>query len=289
MSNKKDLDNGLATSEELEKLSKALEASENTVSEELVRGSALKIEDLTEMANKYLSEKAKQDLSKKATQTAVFNEDGLKARAVYFATQVKTNNQLAAVEKLAKIINDLADKNLIYSTLAPISSLELVRLPLKAPSCAVMCFLLIPANEADYIEEQYKDLTVKEGEMPRPMDDLTPELADGEFLAEYKISHALTVMKDINPDQMLQEYIDLCLKILPKGTIVKDIVKCAVIGLSVDHEIKFYNPLMKRVKYIDFGHIRCAEVIDNKVEQFSLMVNVKYFDNDMQELFGGLY
>lgn len=268
-------------SEQLEALNKALEAAEHSRTTPV-----LKVEDLSEMARPYLTAGARYDLSQKATQLCVILEDGQVFKAVYFATRVRSGNQEKAVQALARVINDLSQRGLIQSCLAPISSIDLARMSLQAPQSVVFCFVLVPESYEAYCSVRYKKFFVEEGEMGRPLEDLSPRLEDGEFLAEVRVSHIMSLQDQRpNPRQLLQREIDIYLAILPKGTIVREVVECAITDLSFPYEVKFYNPLLKNVKRVDLSYVRSGEVINDKFEQFNLFLGIRYFDKDQRELY----
>lgn len=268
---------------DLKELVKALEASKYSVA----RGPVLKTEDQMAVADKYLTEGAKSDLAKKSTTLTVKKDDGTLYVCVYFGVRVRSSNTEHGVEKISKIINELSADGLIHSTLAPVLSIEFARMPLQAPTAAVLCYVLVPYEKQEEIKKRYSNASIEEGAAPPDAEDCKPVLADGEFLTEVRISSVAAMMGvgDQSPVSMLQDQVEQYLSLLPKGTVVKEIVPCAITDLSVPYEVKFYNPLMKRFKYVDLDYVRFAEVVDEKLEQFNLLLGVRYMDADKKVLF----
>jgi hypothetical protein len=266
--------------ESLETLEKALEASEHSVTTPV-----LQVEDLSEMAHRYLTAGARYDLSQKATQLIQIGEDGRVFKAVYFATRVRSGNQEKAVQALARVVNDLSQRGLIHSCLAPMSSLELARMPNSSPQSVVFCFVLVPESYEAYCSVRYKKFFIEEGSVGGALEDLSPVLEDGEFLAEVRVSHVMSMMRQFDPKSLLQREIDLYLAILPSGTVVREVVECAITDLSVPYEVRFFNPLLKRVKKVDLSYVRSAEVVNDKLEQFNVFLGIRYFDKDRREIY----
>ncbi len=266
----------------IEELKAALEASNKARDVTPV----LQVKDLTEISDKYLTSSAKYDLSQKAYNLSVKTDDGQFFRAVYFATRVRPENEERAVQEIAKVINDLSQRGLIHSCLAPISSLELARMTLQAPQKVVFCFVLIPDSYYEDIKIQYKKISIEEGGVGEALEDLSPRLGDGEFLAAIRVTtNYLTLESKPDTQKLLQDQIDQYLAILPKGTVVKEVTQCAVTDLSLPYEVKFYNPLMQKVKYVETEYIRDGAVIDNEFKQFNVFTGVRYFDKERNELY----
>lgn len=273
---------------DLEQIEKTIKDAEELLKTEVV-GPALRVEDQSALANKYLIEIAKEAMARKTNQTIVQTIDET-YMALYLATRIKTKNIEKAVERIANIINDLADRGLIHSTLGPISSLDFVKEFGVEPSSGVFAFVLVPEHEMDGIKKKYPGFTVEEGGMPESMEDIGLELADGDFLYEYRVSAAVVSGNGVSPKEWLDESINALLPLLPKGTVVKSVTECAMTGLSYDYEVIFHNPLMSRIKRIETSNRREITVVNGHVEQFNLFTGISYFDangKNIEEKYNG--
>jgi len=268
----------VVSKEQIDALNKAIN-KENDDTE-----SVLQVRELSKFSDKYLTGEAKQVLDKKATQTVVKYDSGKTYICAYFVVGIRTGREEKSVKKIALVINELVEQKLIHSCLAPISALELARRPMQAPASIVFCYPLVPADKLDEINEKYKDIMIKDGGMP-PLENLDPELEDGEFLTEFRYTHTLTSMSNTTPEKRLKKDIDMLLSILPSGTIVREKVLCAISDLSLPYEVKFYNPLLKKVKSIKLDWMRAGELVDDYFEQFNVFTGIRYFDQDKNELF----
>lgn len=277
------MDNVNNTVKEKEKLEAALKAGKSPIPSESTMGWMPKIEDQMAMANQYLSDRAKLALKKINRQSISFDNNFNVYPCVFFAIRTKLSNIEHAVQKISNILNELAKQDLIYSTLIPVSSVALARLPMQIQTFIVLAYVHAPADRIEEINNKYKNNIVPEGAMPEFNEDLSIELQDGEFLNVFKISHALGELTD--PQELLENYIQTCLKILPSGTEVREVVKCTDNDLSIPYEIKFYNPKMKRVNNFNILYRRVCEMVDGKIEQFTVMTGIEYFDKDGGRLF----
>lgn len=278
------------TNEQVEALNAALEAAKlnDAFSAIATQGSTFQIVDQMHSAKKYLTESAINDLSRKATTMIALRDDGTYAKVVFFSVVVKSNNVEAGVEKLSTIMNELSSSGLIHSALSPIRSLELARMPMKAQSSVVIAYVLVPGSLSEEIEKKYANFVCQEGGVGESIDDLRPDLKDGEFLAQVRVSSILSMIESTDrksPDELLQEQIDHFLAVLPRNTQIKEVVRCAVTDLSLPYEIRFFNPLMKSVKEVILDYVRTVEVIDDKIVQFNLFTGIRYFDSDNKQLF----
>lgn len=277
------MEDGKSLTEQIEALQKALDASKHSFKS----GAALKTDDQMETAKKYLTAGALADLSRKSMTLSVKKDDGSFAFAVYFGVRVRSENIESGVEKISKIINELSADGLIHSTLAPMVSLDFARMPLQTQTSAVLSYVLVPSEKHEEIKKRYAHASIEEGGAPPDGEDLRPTLADGEFLADVRVSSVASLVsgQGNNPTAILQAQIEQYLALLPKGTKVKEVVPCAITDLSVPYEVKFYNPLMKRFKYVDLDYVRAVEVVGEKLEQFNLLLGIRYMDADRKPLF----
>jgi len=262
-----------------------IEASENEAPPAV--GQILRVEKEEILYKKYLTPKALACMDGKQAKTLVaVEEDGKCYRAIFFSVLIRKGNTEKGVKVIAKIINELAEEGLIHSILSPISSLTLAKQLMVFDQAAVFCFPLVPADKHDEITKRYNKIAVPEGGIGESVDDFRLPLEDGEFVT------ALYVMPDLNAactreemDLLVQKEIDSYLSVLPKGTVVRDIVPCAIASLALPYEVHFYNPLMKKVKSVSLDYVRCIERVEGKLEEFNLLTGIKYFDIDKKELF----
>lgn len=268
---------------EIKALQDALEASEKIRSESLHASAALQVEEMSELAKKYLNEKTQADMGRKAMSLSVVFDDGRAFKAVYFAVRTRTENVEKGAQVIAPILNELSAAGLIHSCLAPLSSFKLARLPLQSDQSVVFSFVLVPFESEAEIREKYKGVYIMEGGVGELIDDLKPILKDGEFLAA--ISVGVFFNPEANPGELLKNEIDRYLAILPKGTEVREVVDCAIISLAVPFEVRFFNPLLKQVKRVELETVRHAERVGDRVEEFNLALGMKYFDANDEGMF----
>lgn len=275
-----------------ENIEKALEEAQKLLNEieadrSLTKGPAIQVNEENDLSSLYLSEGAQNVMKNKAFNQTVVKNDGTTFTAMYFAKRVRKDNKESAVKELALIMNELVQDGLVDSMLAPISSLELALQSFEVPSIAVFFFPLVPADEYDRLFNKYRNIAIVEGQMPDSADDLRQQMSDGEFLAQIRISPMHEYLnKNYDTYRALSDQIDTFLAVLPKGTQLVYVKETAINDLSLPYEVKFYNPLMKSVKYVELDHTRVAERIgDDKVEQFNLLTKVKYLDFDRKELY----
>ena len=268
----------IASEESIKALNDALEAGKTSEPpEEVVNSAALQVEDMMPMADQYLGPNAKEALNKKSTSLTV-TEDGKTYQCLHLGVRVLKTNLEAGVKKLSEVLNDLAIQGLIHSALAPMSSIELNRGFGEKATVAVFSHVLVPLENHEELSRD--DFAVKEYGYHKTLDDIKEELADGEFLAEIRLNHTLFMMSGTTA-RVVEEVIDEYLAVLPKGTKVVSTERLPMACLSVDYEVKFYNPLMKSIKRVELRHMRMAECIEEgRVEHFQLLTGVDYFDKD---------
>lgn len=270
--------------EELDKLQKVLEAGKYNHTP--VYQSALQVEDLSELANKYLSASAKLDVSRKSKLLELKNEDGLEYKTIYFSAVVKTGNEELAVQEIAKIVNDLSQQGLIHSTLAPISSLQLAinTRVLKV----VFCFPLVPVSSIEACKTKYGKFFTLEGDVGIELEDLSVPLQEGEFLVDIRIAHQLAMLttKEVKPlKDLVQDEIDRYLKFLPEGTEVVQVTPLVISDLSAPYEVKFKHPQMYDVSKVELSYTRCVRPLENGLEQYNRYLGLRYFDKSGKEMY----
>lgn len=267
--------------ESIAKLNEALEAAKD-----LPMGPALQVSNLVGLSSKYLTEEAKTALTKKANSTFV-TDNGIVYRAIYFAVITKTENEEKGVKPIAEVLNELAKDGLIYSCLAPISSIRLARMSLQAQTSAVFSFVLVPSSHYDDLKVKYKHIQVEEGGVGEPIEDLSVPSEDGEFFATVRVhaAYSLLARERLDSDQLVQKEIQQYLHLLPEGTQVREITNLAVCDLSIPYEVKFYHPIMKRIKSVELEYVRHAEIVEGRVDQCNLLTGLRYFGPNKEELF----
>lgn len=273
-------------SERLEDLMKALEAGKYVSSSaSLLHGAALKVDDLSEIANKYLSESAKLDIANSVKQLIVTDDEGKTYQSIYFSAVVKTGNEEKGVAAIAKVINDLSQHGLIHSCLAPMSSLQLA-VTSSVPKSVVFCFPHVPSNCVKDCEARYKELFTLEGGVGPEVEDTSVPLAEGEFLAEIRVTHSLALLKQAGSTQeRIKREINKYLKFLPEGTEVVQVTEIAISDLSYPVEVKFKHPEMHDVSKVELDYVRCVRRVADGIEQYNRYTGIKYFDRSGKEMY----
>lgn len=244
----------------------------------------LNVSDNTNLA-KLLTESAKYDLSNKAT-SAIVKENGKTYKAAYFSAIVRSDNIQLGIDEISKIINDLSCQGLIHSCLVPISSMPLLRMPLSVNRSAVFCFVLLIDDAHEQLKAKYSDFYTAEGGIGKSLDSDIPDLKDGEFLAGISIPYYLSFStEESGINEHVQGQIRAYLAILPRGTKVLNIEKLPVMDLFNSYEVKFYNPLLKDIKFVGFNDVRRVEPLDDKLEEFSLITEILYFNDKRERLY----
>ncbi len=277
----------MSVEDEIEALHKALEAGKKDLTTAQAIGSNMEVKELKELSDKYLTDKAKRDVSKVSRQLTAMEKDGQVYTALYLAVQVRNGNEDKGVRVISDVINELSKDGFIHSCLSPISSLALVRMPLVTQSSVVFSFVLVPGGENDRLMKKYKEVSVEEGELGKPIEDLSPKLEEGEFLAEVTVTQILGMVGGPGKvKELIQQEIDQYLAILPKGTVVREVVDCAVTGLFIPAEVKFYNPIMSDIKQVNLDWVRHGAMIDEKYKECNLITGIRYTRRNGRELLG---
>jgi hypothetical protein len=210
--------------ESIDKLKKALNSG--SYSSPLIEGSPLNIKDLSGQSRKYLTEKSVKDLGVKTTTITRKMDDGTLYNTIYFRAVVRIGNEEKAIKEIAVAVNQLTMENKIVGCLSDFSSVELPKVPLKAPPSVVFCFVMVNSKYIPDIESRFGNIIASEGSIgSNIIEDLEIELKDGEFLAEIRVSSSVAQMA--NADDLLQKEIDLYLATLPQGTVVLEKNQCA--------------------------------------------------------------
>lgn len=272
---------------DIKEIQEALKSSDEKKEEVIannILGATFKIDDLSKLADKYFSKKSKKILTKRLKELKGTNESGIRYRSLFIAFRVRDQEIEKAVKKVCEITNQLVDRDLVCSSLSPVLSFKLAKTPLIAPSSVVLLYIHVPEDKYESIKKELKDSTVDEGEDPNDFGDMSPDLKDGEFLNEYRITHGLAMLEK-DPEEALQTHIDMVISILPSGTEVREVTKCAIFDLSIPYEIKFYNPKLKKVKYIELEYRRDCVDLDGRVSQFNMLTEIKYLDKNKRNIY----
>jgi hypothetical protein len=257
--------------ESLRTLTEALESTNTVV------GPALDMTWQLDNASPFLNKEAKDALVPRSYNTVDRDADGRFYECLYLCVQTRSDKVTDGVKAIASDLNELASRGLIYSALQPLGSIELARIPLKTRSSIVYSFVLVPSDRLDEAKSLV-DWAVPEGGSGEPLMSLDPELQEGEFLAAMQVSFLSGRLQD-TPENLVQAEIKEYLNVLPPGTEVVEVVKCAVGQLYIAFEVRFRNPLMKRFKQVKLIRVRHAEIVGDKIEHFDLLTGVEYIFN----------
>ncbi len=268
------------TKESLNELNAALEAGNSQTS--LVQGAALQVNSLDDLANKYLSDESKKALSNKSVTQFVNGEDGKTYKAVYLSCIVGNADLELGAKALSEVANKLAERGLVHSCLAPISSLQLATQPMLNLSSVVFLFPLVPSDREQEVNEIAGELKTMEGGLGP---NLTPKervLPSGQFFAEVYVTLLAPslVATHHTKEEVLKDAIQEYLNILPKGTEVISATQCSVYGLGIPYEVILYNPLMQDYKKVKLNYSRAGALVDGSFKQFNLFHSVEYTKRD---------
>ncbi len=238
----------------------------------LTRGSAIEVTDQSEIAAKYLTNKAQAALSKKSKTLTHKDETGA-YECIYLGLKVANTHVSEGIQAICESLNALADQNLIHSCLCPVSSLALAQMSLEVPTSAVIAYVLVPSDKKKEAEEIAK-YVMNDCGPTKTLGDVEVKGDEDEFFALIRLSVA--TLGDKSGKERLDDEIQQYLNVLPKGTEVVEIRQDAIMDLSVPYTVKFKNPLMKAFKEVRLEYRRHAEEVGDKIEQFSLLQKVEY-------------
>jgi hypothetical protein len=246
-------------------------------------GSTLHIKDELDLAASFLTPEALAT-QKKSAMTQVVVEGDTVYMCTYFAKHVPDTeaDKLNTCKQLAKVINELTNNNLIHSTLAPISSMKLAETdPFQKPAIVVFTFVLVPSHKLEDIREQYTSEMVKEGEIPNKEGNFEIETKEGEFFASIRVYGK----DEEQVSSLVESEIETYLQILPKGTQVVSKRTLAPLSLYLETEVKFFNPLLSKVKYITLNYIRDCIEISGEIQVFNILQSITYLDKNKNPLY----
>jgi hypothetical protein len=249
-------------------------SEENTV---IYKGSVFKVEKLTSFYKDHLNEKA-QTLMDKKSEKLSFEENGVFYEYITLAVTVNRGNNILGVEALAPAINELAESGVAHSVLAPLSYMELWVTDLQLKN-SVFCFLMVPQEKIEELKKKYK--YIQEVGSCGDYIDTPQQLESGEFYTDLSISESsLLVDKFLSSQDCLEKQIDKYLAILPGGTTVKETVLLTNVDLYTRYKIVFNNPLMKKVKRVEFLYTRDCCLKGETLHQYSVLTKVNYYDKE---------
>lgn len=271
---------------EIEDLAKALEAGGcNTAPKHLTEGSPLQVGDESETAGKYLTDKAKVATSIKSTQLVYINDDSSGAKAIFFGKRTTPAKKEEAVKEICTILNELAEEKLIHSLLSNVTSISFAKMAGQKESMAVVCYPLIPFDKYDQVKEKYKNYSFEEGGTPPSTETFDLDLAEGEFYVNINVSQSYSLVVNKTLEELLDKEIATYLGILPEGTTVKEVTRCAQVSLAVPFEVKFFNPLLKKVHRVEIVGFRSVETVGGSFKQFNVITGMRYYDKQGVELY----
>lgn len=277
----------ISLTEQIEELQKALKASQTTA--DLSAGPALKVADNMEIAKKYLSPEALKATEKVNKTMFVTDENGKTYRSISFCVRTRTDRVEEGIKEMCQVVNRLVEQNVAHSFLAlPGSSLELVRHPGEAWSAAIFCFVHVPSDMVDTIKKIEK-YCVEEGAVGENLHSLDLDLKSGEFWGTHYVSgYDGYGLEKFEVSASLNKAINSYLKILPEGTQFLGANQCAISDLTIPYELKFFNPLLKKVKKVELDHVRAVEQVDeNRLHQFNIFTGIRYYGHDGKRIFNG--
>lgn len=248
----------------------------------MTEGSALQVEDLKDLQEKYFSDVAKQAVSKKATQQFII-ENGKNYLCFYFGKHVTTDKIEDGAQQIAEKINQLAADGKIHSALSGLIKFDLIPQAFKKPSALVLCYVLV--DEETYRKLETEVGLLDSGSLPEIQGGGLLDLASGEFQAEIRISHVLAMQQRNFDPNRLQTEINQYLRFLPEGTSVVRTRELPVTDLSVRYEVTFFNPLLSNVRTVELEATRAMALVAGEYKEFNIFTEIKYFDAQGNKLF----
>lgn len=263
--------------ESIDRLQKALDATKATYTIP-----ALQVNDLAENAKKFLTKDAAEVMDNKIKSLTTLDSE-----CIFLGVQVRADKIEDGVQAISDDINLLVSEGLVTGALAGVSSINLARIPRQSPSAVVIAYVHV---KKDYVDRA-KNLVMygipedADTEKTKKLGDLSLDLADGEFVVVLSYSHSLGMLREFSVEQELHDDISELLAILPKGTSLTKVERCAVMGLSIDFEVHFKNPLLQKVKEVKLIYLRTAAPSGDALIQGNVLVGVEYLGKDGKKVF----
>lgn len=249
---------------------------------ELAQGSALQVEELKDLQERYFSDAAKTAIQKRAMNQFVV-EDGKTFICAYFGSRVAVDNVELGAQKVSSKINDLAADNKIHSALSGLIKLDLVDQAFHRSQCLVLCYVLV--DETTYRKLEEEKALLDPASVPEIEGGSLINLQEGEFQAEIRISHVQSMLQRNFDPNRLETEIKHFLKFLPEGTSVVSTRELPITDLSVRHEVTFSNPLLQRVRTVELETVREIARFNGEIKEFNLVTGIRYFDKDGKRLY----
>lgn len=241
---------------EIDNLNKALEAGFDCKVNEPV----FRVNEIYKDIESLLTDKAKEMLSKpKVKQLTSLKDDGEVDYVVrYFG--VTTSFRSTGALKLAKIINEIADKYQVVGVLSLPCQVELITESLTRPSdTASFFYVAIPPNDA-VLAERY-EFILSEGGMPnrylenlddmeearnKGLDKLDPIIEGekpGTIHYRFRVAHIMATHNGTTPEYRVQKEADKILNFLPNNTEYLGATLRPIQGLYYEYHMKFRNDI----------------------------------------------
>lgn len=223
-------------------------------------------EDIYKHIKPLLTDKAKEMLSKpKVTQLTSLNDNGEVDYVVrYFG--VTASFRSTGALKLARIVNEIADKYQVVGVLSPPFQIELITESLTRPSdIASVFYVAMPPSDAILAERH--EFALQEGEIPikyletfdeleeakkNGLDKLDPNIKQekaGTIHYRFRLSHIMTRVyekeyeKEYDNDSIVEKEANRILYLLPKGTEYLGAKLRPITGLFYEYHMKFRNDM----------------------------------------------
>jgi hypothetical protein len=276
----------------LEALIEALDAGKyNATKESLVNGSALKVIDQMELAEKYLTIKAGRAIAEVVAKIDIRDQDNnLLGKPLYLATIVKEQNIEAGVEMISYDLNMLASRGLILSALSRPSSMALVKRAGQALTHAVFSFVHVrPDRYEEAVAISNYGLT-SQGTVAtdaKQTGEIELDLLPCEFIACVRVTVAANMIEQLDGVKRdhLQETIDQYMAILPKGTEYLGTVPCGIDDLSIPYELHFRSALLPKVREVKLEYVRTCGYENNKLVQGNVILGIIYLDKSGRDIY----
>lgn len=209
--------------------------------------------------------------------TAVLNGRHYKVLNLMFLE--RTENADIAVSKLADVINNLVEDDLILSTLTPLSFAKLSSIAKTHDGIVAYCNVLVPIDlmaEAQRISEGY----YHDEAQALNTDTLMKHLPRGQFYCNFHISYVSQSVNGFSLEKVCEEEVSNILRLLPKGTTSVSLRECGITGLSVPYEAIFHNELLSDIKEVEIYYTCRFVEIDGRYKNVRLPIEIRYLARD---------
>lgn len=243
---------------------------------------------LPNVIDEFLSEKAKIALDLIPNTTSSVNGC---SEVLTLGAIVKVGNESKAAQEIAKAINDMAEDNVVNGYALTLTSMKMVRMPLKAESVMVFAGVLVPTMEHQKLFNKYHYSFLISETIPKELESLDLDLKPCEFGMEVKISMPMFAANESkNTEDILNKNIKRMIALLPQGTELVRHTACAVTGLYAPYEVIFTNPNINTLSKIEPVYHRDCSTIEEEnglriFKEYILLTGVKYYNKEGKELF----